>query len=255
VEILEEYESDFQERNGRPISAATINRLQSMLSVLFKWAILKRLADSNPALGLPRRREDNARRRTYTDEEFVALLEAADDLADTTNKPIQQFLPMFLRLAWETGARCGELLRLRWVDITWLDGELGAELELLDTKNHTDREIYISRDTATLLRAHQQQSRSDLVFPPAQRGEQVKIHRPFRVALEHAGLEKPDARYGEVLTLHHLRHSYATRLGDNGASLAQLMAAGGWKTPSMAVRYMKVRKSQAAEAALLLMGK
>ncbi len=55
--------------------------------------------------------------------------------------------------------------------------------------------------------------------------------------------------------MHHIRHSRATRLGDSGASLAQLMSAGAWRTSTQAERYMKQKETQAAEAAVLLVGK
>ena len=68
-------------------------------------------------------------------------------------------------------------------------------------------------------------------------------------------MDRPDEKHQEVLTLYHIRHTWATRLGANGATLAQLMAAGGWKTAQMAMRYMKPQEAQAAEAAVLLVGK
>jgi integrase len=77
-------------------------------------------------------------------------------------------------------------------------------------------------------------------------------HRRARKA---AGLDQRDEGHGEVLSPHHIRHSWATRLGYSGTTLAQLMAAGGWKTASTATRYMKRKETQAQEAALLLVGK
>ncbi len=257
IDILDSYEEDFVRKHGKPPAPATVNRFVSFISVLFKWAILRRLADSNPVARIPHRKENNPRKRTYTESEWAKLLEAADDLAaKETDRPVQQLVPLFLRLAWETGARCGELLKLRWCDVTWLDDEiLGADLELLDTKNSSDREVSISKDAANLLRAHQQQYGGEVVFPPQKHGVTLKMHRPFSRALKKAGLQEPDPKHGEVLTLHHIRHTWATRLGASGASLAQLMAAGGWSTPGMVARYMKRQKEQAREAALLLMGK
>ena len=68
------------------------------------------------------------------------------------------------------------------------------------------------------------------------------------------GLDQSDEKYGEVPSIHHIRHTWATRLGDSGATLAQLMAAGGWRTAGMAMRYMRRKETQAAEAAALLVG-
>ena len=52
--------------------------------------------------------------------------------------------------------------------------------------------------------------------------------------------------------MHHVRHTWATRLGEKGATLQQLMAAGGWKTQSQPLRYMKLQEAQAKEAARLM---
>jgi integrase len=67
-------------------------------------------------------------------------------------------LAMFLRLAWATGCRKSELQRLRWVDVDPIEHEqLGARLELRDTKNHEDRAVFVSKDLYRLLQAHEQE--------------------------------------------------------------------------------------------------
>ena len=195
----------------------------------------------------------STRERRYKDGEWEKLLAAADELGG--------MLGMFLRLSWETGARKSELLNLRWVDVEPVDQEgLGARLDLHDTKNREPRPLFISDKTYQLLLAHEQQYRrpsSALVFPPRNLDPKYrwKPDGDFVTARKQAGLAEPDEKYGENLTIHHIRHTWATRLGDSGATLAQLMSAGGWKTPAMAMRYMKRKETQAAEAALLLLGK
>jgi integrase len=62
----------------------------------------------------------------------------------------------------------------------------------------------------------------------------------------------PDEKHGEIQNLHHVRHTWATRAGNGGATLRALMSAGGWRTPGMVSRYMKRKESQAMEAAVLL---
>ena len=41
----------------------------------------------------------------------------------------------------------------------------------------------------------------------------------------------------DKLVFHSLRHSGATRLGQSGIPLRDMMDLAGWKTPSMALRY------------------
>ncbi len=229
-------------------NAANRYRYETALSRMLAFCKRKGWVAFNVVEGQDRHDKTKQRKRVYTETEWAALLSAADDRTD--------MLAMFLRLSWATGARKSELLNLRWVDVEEVEHEaLGAALWLRDTKTGEDRTVYIDKSTYELLRSHEQQFRrasSDLVFPSRTRGGTYKIDGPFREARDKADLSMADPKYGEVLTIHHIRHSWATRLGDNGASLAQLMAAAGWKTPGMAARYMHRKQSQSAEAAVLL---
>lgn len=51
------------------------------------------------------------------------------------------------------------------------------------------------------------------------------------------------------LTAHHVtRHTACTIAGNNGATLAELMALGGWDTPAMAMRYLHLDAQQGRKA-------
>ncbi len=227
---------------------ATRYRYETTLSRFMDYARRKGWAAFNPVADQDRLNDSDARQRTYTGEEWQALLAAADKRED--------MLGMFLRLAWETGCRKSELLRLRWVDVEPFEHEtLGARIELRDTKNREDRVVFITKAAYALLVKHGETYRKDTsprVFPSRNKAGTWNPDPPFREASIAAGLDLPDEKHGEVLSIHHIRHSWATRLGDSGASLAQLMAAGGWKTAQMAMRYMKRKEAQSAEAAALL---
>ena len=153
------------------------------------------------------------------------------------------------------------MLNLRWLDVEPLEDEgLGAELYLRKRKNHEPLSVFISERDYQWLLAHEQEFRrtsSSLVSPSKNLHEKYRwgVGATFRAARAAAGLSDPDEKYGEVLDIHHIRHTWAIRLGDSGATLAQLMAADGWKTPAMAMRYMKTKRRESAEAALLLLGK
>lgn len=239
-----------QQAQDRDWSPASRYRYETTLSRFLDYCKKQGWVSHNVMVDQERLNDSDRRERTYSDAEWRSLLEAADDAGG--------MIGMFLRLAWDTGARKGELLNLRWVDVEATDQKgLGAKLHLTDTKNREPRMVFISEDTYQLLQAHQQQYRipsSALVFPARTTNGLWGVDSCFRDVRRKAGLAEPDERYGEVLTIHHIRHTWATRLGDSGVSLAQLMAAAGWKTPGMAERYMKRKESQSAEAALLLFG-
>jgi integrase len=88
-----------------------------------------------------------------------------------------------------------------------------CKLDILDTKNREDRSVFIARDLYQLLQAHEQEYRrasSLLVFPSRTRAGLYAVAGPFRGAREAAGLDGPDEKWGEVLNMHHIRHSWAT---------------------------------------------
>jgi integrase len=231
-------------------SPGTRYRYETTLARFLDYCRRKGWVAINVMTDRDRLNDTDTRSRTYTDAEWSALLEAADARDD--------MLAMFLRLAWATGCRKSELLKLRWVDVDPIEHDgLGAAISITDTKNHEDRTVYIDKATYALLKAHDQRYRkpsSLLVFPSRTKNGLYNVNVPFREARAAAELDQPDERYGEVLTIHHIRHTWATRLGEKGATLAQLMAAGGWRTAAMAMRYMKRKEVQAAEAAMLLAG-
>lgn len=227
---------------------ATRYRYETALSRFMDYCRRMGWVAVNPIADQDRLNDSDARLRTYTATEWQALLNAADSCED--------MLGMFLRLSWETGLRKSEVIRLRWVDVEPFEHEtLGARIEIRDTKNREDRAVFLSKATHALLEQHEAKYRkptSPHLFPSRTRSGKYSPNAPFREARAKAGLDTPDEKFGEVLSIHHIRHTWATRLGDSGASLAQLMAAGGWRTAQMAMRYMKRKEAQAAEAAALL---
>ena len=231
-------------------SSATRYRYETQLSRFFDYCQAKGWVAANVLKGQQRLNETSARRRIFSDGEWRALLICADKQGG--------MLSMFLRLAWETGCRKSELLGLRWVDVTFTpDGDLGAEIDILDAKNHEDRRVYASQDCAQRLRLHAREYRrsdSPLIFPSRTRNGRFSVDTPFRRVRTEAGLDKPDEKFNEVLTVHHIRHTWATRLGERGVTLAMLMSAGGWKTAGMAMRYMRRTDALSREAAKLLTG-
>ena len=229
-------------------SPASRYRYESALSRFFVFCKRQKWMAYNIAEGQERADSTKRRERTYTSNEWDRLLDAADQRGD--------MLAMFLRLARATGARKSELLNLRWANVSEVEhDDLGASLYLRETKTNENRKVFVGKDLYRLLKAHEQEFRrpsSDLVFPARTKDGRYKVDSPFRKARAASKLDTPDPANGETLTVHHIRHTWATNLADSGASLAQLMAAGGWKTPQMAARYFKTKESQSAEAAYFL---
>jgi integrase len=228
-------------------SRGTRGNYISALSALFTWCAnhKPRYMAFNPMKGFDQARDTTRRERTWTAAEWKRMLKAADARGD--------HLGLLLRVLWATGCRRGEALRLRWVDVGEDDGLLSLYFD--ETKNGSSRTVFTAdKDLKNRLKQHRLLwGNHSLVFPPAY-GELWSAGKPYREARIKAKLDQPDEKYGERLSMHHIRHTWATELGKRGATLQQLMAAGGWKTQSQPLRYMKVQEAQAKEAARLMMG-
>jgi integrase len=200
----------------------------------------------NPVKAVTRRQEHKPRSRIITAGEWKALLAAADQQA-IGGSVRQQQLPTYLRLAYATGRRRGELLKLRWVD--WDADE--QVLWLLDTKTGDDQPIPVGDIEAALLSAHEQAfrlDRSPYIFPGTRPGGHTDFDEPIRTLLRQVC---PPDRKGEVPVFHSVRHTVATELGVGGASEAQIMAVTGHHSSASVNRYVK-KTVQAARAAQAL---
>lgn len=113
--------------NGERLS--TINRKKAVLSSVYKFALSRGYVDTNIVTSVVVDDDTKRRDRVLTDDERQRLLKACKE--SHWNK-----LYLLVLMAMTTGARKGELLKLRWCDVDFKDsaGYLG------DSKNGTSRE-------------------------------------------------------------------------------------------------------------------
>ena len=195
----------------KPRSPATVNRYKAALSSLFEFGKDEIDLASNPCREIKARPEDNARIRFLSEEERQRLLMACR---------MSQWKPLYLlvSLAITTGARLGELLQLKWSDIdlksrrAYVAKTKNGQPRVLPLTNHVVDELMRFRAIG-----------DTLVFPN-------RNFRPYwKKALEKAGIT--DFRF------HDLRHTAASILAMNGASLIEIGAVLGHKTAAMTQRY------------------
>ncbi|HME44484.1 MAG TPA: site-specific integrase [Syntrophorhabdales bacterium] len=131
------------------------------------------------------------------------------------------WLRPLLITALHTGVRRGELLALTWRDI---DGKQRI-IRIERSKNGEKRSIPISETLQGTLGAIKVRDISGKVFPIAVRS----LRAAFDKTLEKARIED--------FHFHDLRHTFATRLVQNGVDLYKVKELLGHKTIAMTMRY------------------
>ena len=102
---------------GTPIMA---NRVQAVVSRIFKYGIDRDWLDANPATRIQRQPE-HARERILTDDELTALWKVLETIATHplggTKPPIAPIVARGLQLMLRTGQRAGEVFTMQWQDV------------------------------------------------------------------------------------------------------------------------------------------
>lgn len=178
---------------------------------------------------VPRERESPGIIRFLSDDVRDALLKACKESESPNIYPL-------VVLALSTGMRRGEALSLRWPQV---DLETGV-IPLDHTKNRERRRVAVRGHALTVLKEHSKIRHidSDFVFPGAFSG---KTGRPF----EMEKLWKAAVAAAEIknFRFHDLRHSCASYLAMNGASLLEIAEILGHKTLAMVKRYSNLAES------------
>jgi integrase len=241
----------------RPRTDATVNRYQSALSAVFQAALRGRWGwvVENPVRAVARGKESPGRVRFLSEDEVgpsgetvkgerTRLLEACK----TSECPL---LHLLVSLALSTGARRGELLGLRWADV-----DLARSVAYLETSKNKDRRALplIPAVREALLEARRQAAqgaqsgdvvrdiRQDLVFRSAHDpAKPFNYEKDWRAARDAEGVEG--------FRFHDLRHSAASCLAMNGATLLEIADVLGHRTLQMVRRYSHL--SHDHKAALL----
>lgn len=196
------------------------------LRLVLEHAFARRKVSEMPPraklIGATLKPDSNRRTRTVTNQELQSILQALARRDQCAYR-----LTLFCALSC---CRFSEAANLEWQDV---DLDAGRAL-FRNTKNGTSREIPLSDTLADLLRG--MGAGRGRVFIGSQGKPYTQAPRSFREVVEELGLNDGREKL-DKLVFHSLRHSGATRLGQSGIPLRDMMDLAGWKTPSMALRY------------------
>lgn len=208
-------------RRGTIRSHASVNLELSVLSSIFTLALELEAAATNPCRKVRKLRVDNKRDRYLSADEETALM------AQLTGR--RKHLRPIVELALGTGMRRGELLSLRWQHVDFQRGVIHVK----QTKTNKDRQIPMSHQVRELLLTHRKDRSAELVFTSRRKARKglgmVDVKKGFAAALADAGVVG--------FHFHDLRHTFATRLGDRGASAKTIAELLGHATTAMTDRY------------------
>ena len=204
---------------GKGAANRTIACVSKMLNCSIDWGY----REFNPALGI-RKFPENRKDRFLDSEEIQRLHETFSHFrqsAELSSVAIDAIEILLL-----TGARAGEIQSLKRSDIA-LDRSI---IRLQDSK--TGKKTIALCETAKLLLEERLNATSGngYIFPGRLAGSRIELRRPWHSIRQHAKL-------GDDVTLHTLRHTYASWAVMGGLSLAQVGELLGHRSTQTTLRY------------------
>jgi integrase len=216
----------------RGLAASTIKTRLNYIQMSFRAAVADKVIVGSPAMGVkpPRGRKAEAAMRIMTPEEVLAALDAAGDFRG------------FVEVCVFAGLRLGEAAGLQLRDVNFLARSIsvarqvqGATIKttkIVPPKYESERTVFVPDELMTSLAAHVQRrqvtDQDEHLFVTSlgrlwNRNSAGEEWRRIRLA---TGL--PDE-----VTLHTLRHTFASNLIAQGCDVVTVQRALGHSTPSI----------------------
>lgn len=212
-------------RSKRLVKPSTVNFEVSVLRTFFNFVIHERqVRMENPCARFKPLRDaaGKAQGRTpvYSQEEAARILGACDE------EDRAAFATLLL-----TGMREQELCFLTWEDVRLTKGRECVVVRAktgFSPKDYEEREIPIPAELAAMLRARER--KSQWVFARPDGSQETHLLRRLKRVAAAVGVENA--------TLHKFRHTYATRLLENGADIVTVQRLLGHSDLDTTKRYL-----------------
>jgi integrase len=215
---------------SKVVKPGTVNRELNVLKAMLAKAVEWKLLDMNPARDVKRFKVNDARTRYLERAELAALLATArGDVAAAWLVPA-------ILLAVHTGLRQGELLRLRWAD-------LSPTLDLATvphTKNDDPKHVPLNVAARAALAMLPRYGPTVLAWPWGDPLSDTTLYSAFVRVCRGAGIT--DFRW------HDLRHTCASHLAMEGIDLHTVGTVLGHRDPKSTRRYAHLSRAHTAAA-------
>jgi len=214
---LYDYQSS---RKAQDKSNGTINREISIIRRFYNVAsFMGKFAGDNPAIGIKPLPEEQSIDRVLSLEEQDKLLSASPE-----------YLYSILVCALNTGMRKWEILSLQWENVDLENNFILIESRHTKTKRY--RKVPINTELKKILEGLQGKHETHVFVSSHNKPykSQDSLKKSFSNAIKKAGIKK--------LRFHDLRHTVATRLLENGASITDTANILGHYNLKTTMRYV-----------------
>ncbi|MHB1660585.1 MAG: tyrosine-type recombinase/integrase [bacterium] len=195
------------------ISFRSVNIETGAISNFFNYCIEKNYIEKNHVSGIKKLNE-LSRIKTLSDMDIAKLI------AGATNKLTRDLITFLIY----SGCRKGETLNLKWEDVDLQNDIIGIK----GTKIKYDRHVPISTALKPILRGIER--KQDTLYVFNRNGAKLgDFRRSFHTACRNAGLKG--------ITIHDLRHVFASKMVMGGTSLYIVGELLGHRTTQMTKRY------------------
>jgi len=143
-----------------------------------------------------------------------------------------------------TGCRQGELFGMQWQNVSIPT----ASVLLLDTKNKTDRNLYLTERAVEIIKNQPPGLPQDFVFRDKSGRPWTRCPHVFRSALVDSGLNDGTIDTRLKVVWHSLRHTAASWLAIGGVDLFKISKILGHKSTIMTQRYSHLSEQSIRDA-------
>jgi integrase len=224
------------------LSARSTNAHRQVLSMIFKFAVAEGWREDDPTEGTSKRREaDPAELIVYSPDQVQAIAREADAMHAS-----------LIVAAAFSGLRLGELLELRWRDVSFpsesihVQRNYAAGLGVTTPKGRKGRSVpmsaQVSQVLATLGQREYKVRPGDLVFC-REDGEHLD---PTTVRQRYYDARDAAAKHDEdmpSLRFHDLRHTFGSLAAASGMDLVWIKQVMGHASITTTQRYLHARRS------------
>ncbi|MFR8234019.1 MAG: tyrosine-type recombinase/integrase [Clostridia bacterium] len=208
-------------KEERKLSDRSINYYNSVIRFVYEVTLDKILNKKQ----LPMRKQKRTVYKVLTKEELSTFFNCVDNF---------KFKTIFM-LAYGSGLRIGEIANLREEDI---DGK-NMRIFVREGKGNKERYTILSKKSLEMLRIYwskyRQNKRRGRIFL-SESGAAITVG----VIREHFRQYRRKAKLSEKVTMHTLRHCFATNLIENGVTLIQVKELMGHSNIRSTMEYIHV---------------